>query len=77
MQNESAIGDSVPSSWSESFGPDAMAIHHMKKTDAAIYADGRGIEQAAVLAPNGNDISREELDDYLVTAENIIEKMRV
>ncbi len=75
-KKESAIDDSVPSSWSESFGPDAMAVHHMKKTDAAIYADGRRIEQAAVLAPTGNDISQEELNEYLVTAENIMEKMR-
>lgn len=68
---------SVPLAWRDSFGPDAKAVRRIKKADAAIYGNGRGIEQEAVLAPNGNDISREELDDYLVTAENIMEKMRV
>ena len=60
----------------EGFGPDAETVRRMKKADADTYANGRGIEKEAILAPNGNDITQEALDDYFVAAENIMEKIR-
>lgn len=65
-----------PSAWSESFGPNAEAVRQMEKAEAVLYANGKGIEQAAVLAPTGNDITQESMNGYLIAAETIMQKMR-
>ncbi len=65
-----------PLTLDEGFGPNAEIVRRMKKADADTYANGRGIGKEAILAPNGNDITKEALDDYFVAAENIMEKIR-
>lgn len=65
-----------PSAWSESFGPNAEAVRQMEKAEAVLYANGKGIGQAAVLAPTGNDITQESMNGYLIAAETIMQKMR-